>query len=65
MPQDLLDRYEDIMHDLLGWIQEKTWGGHEKGCPAFAGACGECNCIASKVEKAYSIMHEREIANAR
>jgi uncharacterized coiled-coil protein SlyX len=60
-------RYESIMSDMSRWIQEQTWGGHEKGCPRFAadvpGCSVDCTCIQSVLHHMYQAIadHDRAV----
>ena len=58
---DYLSAYESMLSDMSTWIATQTWGGHESGCPAFAGKNGECNCIESVRVEWHKTRRLREI----
>ena len=56
-------RYESIMHDMAVWICERTWGGHEKGCPNFGTDNREgCECIFGVLYDMHKAIHDHDIA---
>lgn len=58
---NFLGKYESLLMKMSAWIAEATWDGHEKECPAFAGASGECCCIKAIRDEWHKTARLREI----
>ena len=63
---DSHDRYESIMYDMSKWIQERTWGGHERGCPQFGTDKREgCECIFAVIDDYHTAIRDHARALMR
>jgi len=48
---------------MAKWIGEKTWGGHEAGCPNFGTDKREgCECIFAVLYDMHEAIHDHDLA---